>query len=64
MIPELGNFSLMLALALSLGLAIFPAIGVRSQEHGFHANRFFVGTRRFSLHVRQLFLPSSCFRKR
>ena len=32
MIPELGNFSLMLALALSLGLAIFPALGVRTQN--------------------------------
>ena len=32
MIPELGNFALMLALALSLGLAIFPALGVRTQN--------------------------------
>ena len=32
MIPELGNFSLMLALALSLGLAIIPALGVLTQN--------------------------------
>ena len=32
MIPELGHFALLLALALSLGLAIFPALGVRFQN--------------------------------
>lgn len=32
MIPELGHFALLLALALSLGLAIFPSLGVRFQS--------------------------------
>ncbi|MBA57830.1 MAG: heme lyase NrfEFG subunit NrfE [Gammaproteobacteria bacterium] len=32
MIPELGNFSLMLALGLSLGLSILPAVGVKTKD--------------------------------
>ena len=40
MIPELGHFALLLALALSLGLAIFPALGVRFQNPVFMRTGF------------------------
>ena len=40
MIPELGHFALLLALALSLGLAIFPSLGVRFQSPVFMRTGF------------------------